>query len=38
MLRYGDTKIAKEKIYAAKNPITIRNVNVKKIVISQLRD
>ena len=36
MLRFGETKIAKEKIYDAKTPIKIWNVNVDNIVISKL--
>ena len=36
MLRFGETKIAKEKIYAAKKPIKIRGVNVDKIFSSKL--
>ena len=36
MLRFGETKIAKEKFYAAKKPIKIWDVNVENIVISKL--
>ena len=36
MLRFGETKIAKEKFYAAKKPINIWDVNVDNIVISKL--
>ena len=36
MLRLGETKIAKETFYAAKNPIKTRDVNVDNIVISKL--
>ena len=36
MLRFGKTKIAKEKFYAAKKPIKIWDVNVENIVISKL--
>ena len=36
MLRSGETKIAKEKFYAAKKPIEICDVNVENIVISKL--
>ena len=36
MLRFGETKIAKEKFYAAKIPIKIWGVNVDNIAISKL--
>ena len=36
MLRFGETKVTKEKFYAAKKPIKIWNVNVDNIVISKL--
>ena len=36
MLRFGETKTAKEKFYAAKKPINICDVNVDNIVISKL--
>ena len=36
MLRFGETKIAKEKFYAAKKPLNIWGVNVENIVISKL--
>ena len=36
MLKFGEKKIAKEKIYAARKPITIWDVNVDNIVISNL--
>ena len=36
MLRFAETKIAKENIYAAKSPINIWDVNVENIVISKL--
>ena len=36
MLRFGETKIAKEKFYAAKKPINVWDVNVDNIVISKL--
>ena len=36
MLRFGETKISKEKFYAAKNPVKILNVKVDNIVISKL--
>ena len=36
MLRFGETKIVKEKFYAAKKPINIWDVNVDNIVISKL--
>ena len=35
-MRSGETKIAKEKFYTAKNPINIWDVNVDDIVISNL--
>ena len=34
MLRFGETKVAKEKSYAAKKPIKIWDVIVDNIVIS----
>ena len=36
MLKFGETKIAKEKFYAATKPIKIWDVNVENIVISKL--
>ena len=36
MLRFGETKIAKEKFYAAKKPIKVWDVNADNIVISNL--
>ena len=36
MLRFGETKIAKEKFYAAKKTLNIWDVNVENIVISKL--
>ena len=36
MLRFGETKIAKEMFYAAKKPIKIWDVNVDNIVILKL--
>ena len=36
MLRFEETKVAKEKFYAAKKPIEIWDVNVYNIVISKL--
>ena len=36
MLRFGEETVTKEKIYAAKNPIKVWNVNVNNIVISKL--
>ena len=36
MLRFGETKVTKEKFYAAKKPIKIWDVNVDNIVISKL--
>ena len=36
MLRFTETKVAKEKFYVAKEPIKIWDVNVDNIVISQL--
>ena len=36
MLRFGQTKIAKEKFYATKKPIEIWDVNVDNTVISKL--
>ena len=36
MLRFGETKVAKEKIYGAKRPINIWHVNVDNILISEL--
>ena len=36
MLGFGKTEMAKEKFYAANNPIKIWNVNVDNIVISKL--
>ena len=36
MLRFGETKVAKEKFYSAKKPINIWDVNVDNIVIWKL--
>ena len=36
MLRFGATKVTKEKFYAAKTPIKIWDVNIDNIVISKL--
>ena len=36
MMRFEDREIAKEKFYASKRPITVRDVNVDNIVISKL--
>ena len=36
MLRFGETKVAKEKIDAAEKPVKIWDVNVDNIVISKL--
>ena len=36
MLRFGETKIAKEKFYAAKKTIKIWSVNLDNLVISKL--
>ena len=36
MLRFIGTKITKEKIYAAKKPITIWHVNVDKLKLVQI--
>ena len=36
MLRFGETKVTKEKFYAAKEPLEIWDVNVDNIVISKL--
>ena len=36
MLRFGETKVTKEKFYATKKPIKIWDVNVDNIVISKL--
>ena len=33
MLRFSQTKIAKEKFYGAKNPVIIWDVNVDNIVV-----
>ena len=35
-MRFGETKVIKEKFYAAKIPIKISDVNVDNIVISNL--
>ena len=35
MLRFGETKISKEKFYAAKKPIKLWDVSVDNIVISK---
>ena len=36
MLKFGETKVAKEKIYGAKKPIKIWDVNVGDIVFAKL--
>ena len=36
MLRFGETKVAKENIYAAKKAINIWDLNIDNIVISKL--
>ena len=36
MLRFGETKVTKEKLHAAGKPIKIWDVNVDNIVISKL--
>ena len=36
MLRFGETKIAKEKFYGAKKPLNSWDVNVDNIVVSRL--
>ena len=36
MFRFGETKIANKKFYAAKKPMAIWDVNVDNIVISKL--
>ena len=36
MLRFGEKKAAKEKCYAAKEPINIWDVNIDNIAISKL--
>ena len=36
MLSFGESKLAKEKIYAVKQPINIWDVNVNNIIISRL--
>ena len=36
MLRFGETKVAKEKFYATKKTVNIWDVNVDNIVISKL--
>ena len=36
MLRFGETKIAKEKVYATKEKKSIWNINIDNIVISKL--
>ena len=36
MLRFGETKVTKEKFYVAKKPIKIWGVNVDNIVLSKL--
>ena len=36
MLRFGKTKVTKEKFYSAKKPIKIGNVNVDNMIISEL--
>ena len=35
MLRFGETRVAKEKFYGTKKPINIRDVNVDNIGISK---
>ena len=35
MLRFGKTKVTKEKFYSAKKPIKIGNVNVDNMIISE---
>ena len=35
MVRFGDTEIGRERIYAAKRPIKIFDVNVDNIVVSK---
>ena len=36
MLRFGETKISKEKLYTAKKTINIWDVNIDNIVISKI--
>ena len=36
MLKFGETKVAKEEVYGAKKPIKIWDVDVDDIVISKL--
>ena len=36
MVKFGEKKIAKEKLYAAKKPLRIWDVNVENMVISKL--
>ena len=36
MLRFGDTKVAKEKSYSAKKTTNIWNVNVDNVGVSKL--
>ena len=36
MLRFGKTKVSKQKLYGAKSPINIWHVNVDNIAISKL--
>ena len=36
MVRFGETKVAKAKFYAAKKSINIYNVNIDSIVTSEL--
>ena len=36
MLRFGETKVAKEKFYAAEKPIKFCGVNIDNIAISKL--
>ena len=36
MLIFGETKIAKEKFYAGKQPVNIWDVNIDNIIISKL--
>ena len=35
MLRFGETKVAKDEFYSAKKPITIWNVDVNGIFVSK---
>ena len=38
MLRFDETKVAKEELYGAKKPINVWNVNVDNIVISNITE